>query len=96
MGNPYTRKVTGKLLNLTPSFSSYFLRRTPAGRYGFVSYEPPDYMNILPEERKLVEVSSNIWGTKFKIVASMNNETLPMYLGHVSIRILTTLWAILN
>ena len=64
-------------------FHCLFYRRTPAGRYGFVSYEPPDYMNILPEDRKLVEVSSNIWGTKFKIIGT-HFETLPTYLGQVS------------
>ena len=40
-------------------------------------------MNILPEDRKLVEVSSNIWGTKFKIIGT-HFETLPTYLGQVS------------
>ena len=68
---------------ISRNFFLFLFRRTPAGRYGFVSYEPPDYMNILPEDRKLVEVSSNIWGTKFKIVGT-NHETLPTYLGQVS------------
>ena len=69
---------------VSSNYMCLFYRRTPAGRYGFVSYEPPDYMNILPEDRKLVEVSSNIWGTKFKIIGT-HFETLPTYLGQVSV-----------
>ena len=54
-----------------------------AGRYGFVSHEPPDYMNILPEDKRLAEVSSNIWGTKFKILGLSLNY-LPQNLGQIN------------
>ncbi len=39
-------------------------------------------MNILPEENRLAEVSSNIWGTKFKILG-LNFDHLPPSLGQV-------------
>jgi len=61
----------------------FFCRRPHAGRYGFVSNEPPDYMNILPEEQKLAEITSNIWGTKFKIVGS-NHDYLPPHVGQIN------------
>ena len=80
----FKKKKYLKLHGAGSIFHCLFYRRTPAGRYGFVSYEPPDYMNILPEDRKLVEVSSNIWGTKFKIIGT-HFETLPTYLGQVSV-----------
>ena len=40
-------------------------------------------MNILPEEKRLAEVSSNIWGTKFKIVGVSLNF-LPQNLGQIN------------
>lgn len=40
------------------------------------------YMDTLPEDVKLVEVNSNIWGTKFKIHGIAKN--LPANLGHIS------------
>lgn len=40
------------------------------------------YVDTLPEEVKLVEVNSNIWGTKFKIHGIAKN--LPANLGHIS------------
>lgn len=58
-------------------------RRTNVGRYGFVSHEPIDYMNILPEDNRLAEVSSNIWGTKFKILG-VNLEHVPSLLGQIN------------
>ena len=54
------------------------------GRYGFVSHEPPDYINILPEDNRLAEVSSNIWGTKFKILG-VNLDHVPSLLGQVNV-----------
>ena len=62
---------------------SFRHRGTAAGRYGFVSHEPPDYMNILPEDKRLAEVSSNIWGTKFKIVG-VSLSFLPQNLGQIN------------
>ena len=58
-------------------------RRTNVGRYGFVSHEPIDYMNILPEDNRLAEVSSNIWGTKFKILG-VNLDHVPSLLGQIN------------
>ena len=60
-----------------------FRRGAGAGRYGFVSHEPPDYMNILPEDKRLAEVSSNIWGTKFKIIG-VNLNFVPQHLGQIN------------
>ena len=65
------------------NYALFRYRGTAASRYGFVSHEPPDYMNILPEEKRLAEVSSNIWGTKFKIVGVSLNF-LPQNLGQIN------------
>ena len=59
-------------------------RRTGVGRYGYISHEPPDYINILPEDNRLAEVSSNIWGTKFKILG-VNLDHVPSLLGQVNV-----------
>lgn len=40
-------------------------------------------MNILPEDQRLAEVSSNIWGTKFKIVGA-NLAFVPRHLGQIN------------
>lgn len=40
------------------------------------------YVDTLPEEVKLVEVTSNLWGTKFKIHGLA--KTLPANLGQVT------------
>ena len=40
-------------------------------------------MNILPEDKRLAEVSSNIWGTKFKIVG-LNPNFVPENLGQIN------------
>lgn len=47
---------------------------------------PPDelaYLDTLPEHLKLVEVTSNIWGTKFKI-HGLTKTSLPANLGQVT------------
>lgn len=46
------------------------------------SNEELAYVDTLPEDVKLVEVNSNIWGTKFKIHGIAKN--LPANLGHIS------------
>jgi hypothetical protein len=40
-----------------------------------------DYINNLPEEARMVEITSNIWGTKFKIQGL--HTSLPPLLGQV-------------
>ena len=75
-----------KLGLVQPLIMPYLFRyrgTAAAGRYGFVSHEPPDYMNILPEDKRLAEVSSNIWGTKFKILGLSLNY-LPQNLGQIN------------
>ena len=42
-----------------------------------------DYANILPEEGRLAEVSSNFWGTKFKILG-LDLKHLPPNLGQIN------------
>ena len=42
-----------------------------------------EFANILPEEARLAEVSSNFWGTKFKIAGVDADEQLPSDLGQV-------------
>ncbi len=64
--------------------SSFFHRRGPLPRYGYIGSDNIDYMNILPEENRLAEVTSNIWGTKFKILG-LNHDCLPSSLGQVGI-----------
>lgn len=41
------------------------------------------YLDTLPEHMKLVEVTSNIWGTKFKI-HGISKSSLPANLGQVT------------
>jgi tubby-related protein 4 len=41
------------------------------------------YLDTLPEHMKLVEVTSNIWGTKFKI-HGLTKSSLPANLGQVT------------
>lgn len=41
------------------------------------------YLDTLPEHMKLVEVTSNIWGTKFKI-HGLTKTSLPANLGQVT------------
>lgn len=41
------------------------------------------YLDTLPEHLKLVEVTSNIWGTKFKI-HGLTKTSLPANLGQVT------------
>jgi hypothetical protein len=61
-------------------------RRGPLPRYGYIGSDHIDYLNILPEENRLAEVSSNIWGTKFKILG-LNPECLPLSLGQVRVHL---------
>jgi hypothetical protein len=42
-----------------------------------------DYINNLPEEARMVEITSNIWGTKFKIQGL--HTSLPPLLGQVPV-----------
>ena len=59
-------------------------RRGPIPRYGFLGgSESVDYANILPEEGRLAEVSSNFWGTKFKILG-LDLKHLPPNLGQIN------------
>ena len=41
-----------------------------------------EFINVLPEEERLAEVTSNFWGTKFSILSS-NPELMPPTLGEV-------------
>ena len=41
-----------------------------------------EYINVLPEDERLAEVTSNFWGTKFSILSS-NPELMPPSLGEV-------------
>ena len=43
-----------------------------------------EFANILPEEARLAEVSSNFWGTKFKIAGVDADEQLPSDLGQIN------------
>ena len=42
-------------------------RRNQPHYFGYLGNEEVDYLNNLPEEVRMVEITSNIWGTKFKI-----------------------------
>lgn len=73
----------------TSSFYSPRLRRRNRRRrrrnqphyFGYIGNEEVDYLNILPEEGRMVEIRSNIWGTKFKIHGV--DLSLPPLLGQV-------------
>ena len=59
-------------------------RRGPVQRYGFLGgTDSVDYANILPEESRLAEVSSNFWGTKFKMIG-LDLKHLPPNLGQIN------------
>jgi hypothetical protein len=49
--------------------------------FGYLGNEEVDYINNLPEEARMVEITSNIWGTKFKIQGL--HTSLPPLLGQV-------------
>jgi hypothetical protein len=49
--------------------------------FGYLGNEDVDYINNLPEEARMVEITSNIWGTKFKIQGL--HTSLPPLLGQV-------------
>lgn len=91
LDNSDSRKVSC-LLNISLelylraiNFMAFFiLHRGPLPRYGYIGSDTTDYLNILPEESKLAEVSSNIWGTKFKILG-LNQDFVPPNLGQVSV-----------
>ena len=76
----------------SPSFYTPRLRRRQKRRrrrnqphyFGYIGNEEVDYLNNLPEEGRLVEIRSNIWGTKFKIHGV--DLSLPPLLGQVSAR----------
>ena len=76
----------------SPSFYTPRLRRRQKRRrrrnqphyFGYIGNEEVDYLNNLPEEGRLVEIRSNIWGTKFKIHGV--DLSLPPLLGQVSCR----------
>ncbi|XP_023327831.1 tubby-related protein 4 [Eurytemora carolleeae] len=50
--------------------------------FGYIGNEEVDYVNNLPEDAKMVEISSNIWGTKFNIHSL--DISLPPILGQIS------------
>lgn len=56
------------------------LRRRMYTRFGVSNHL--NFSNVLPEEDKLVEVTSNFWGTKFEMT-SMNLDILPSSLGTI-------------
>ena len=72
-----------------PTFYSPRLRRRRRRRrrrnqphyFGYIGNEEVDYLNTLPEEGRLVQITSNIWGTKFKIHGL--DRSLPPLLGQV-------------
>jgi len=74
----------------TPAFYSPRLRRRQRRRrrrnqphyFGYSGNEEVDYLNTLPEEERMVEIRSNIWGTKFKIHGI--DISLPPLLGQIS------------
>ena len=76
-----------------PTFYSPRLRRRRRRRrrrnqphyFGYIGNEEVDYINTLPEEGRLVQITSNIWGTKFKIHGL--DRSLPPLLGQVGIAI---------
>jgi len=57
-------------------------RRNQPHYFGYLGNEEVDYLNTLPEEGRLVEITSNIWGTKFKIHGL--DASLPPLLGQIS------------
>lgn len=57
-------------------------RRNHSHYFGYLGNEEVDYLNILPEEGRMVEITSNIWGTKFKIHGL--HMSLPPLLGQIS------------
>ena len=57
------------------------LRRNQPHYFGYIGNEEVDYLNNLPEEGRMVEVRSNIWGTKFKLHGI--DSSLPPLLGQV-------------
>ena len=73
----------------SPSFYTPRLRRRQKRRrrrnqphyFGYIGNEEVDYLNTLPEEGRLVQITSNIWGTKFKIHGL--DRSLPPLLGQV-------------
>ena len=64
-------------------------RRNQPHYFGYIGNEEVDYLNTLPEEGRMVEIRSNIWGTKFKIHGV--DLSLPPLLGQVSQQISTYL-----
>ena len=58
-------------------------RRNQPHYFGYLGNEEVDYLNNLPEEGRMVEITSNIWGTKFKIHGL--DISLPPLLGQVNI-----------
>ena len=58
-------------------------RRNQPHYFGYLGNEEVDYLNNLPEEGRMVEITSNIWGTKFKIHGL--DISLPPLLGQVKI-----------
>ena len=59
-------------------------RRNQPHYFGYLGNEEVDYLNNLPEEGRMVEITSNIWGTKFKIHGL--DVSLPPLLGQVSMK----------
>jgi len=57
-------------------------RRNQPHYFGYLGNEEVDYLNNLPEEGRMVEITSNIWGTKFKIHGL--DISLPPLLGQIS------------
>ena len=57
-----------------------FSSRRAGGRFGPI--DANEYVNVLPEDSRLAEVTSNFWGTKFQLI-SHNLDVLPPTLGEV-------------
>lgn len=62
-------------------------RHAAGGAAGLPALPPPlhshhEYLNVLPEEARLAEVTSNFWGTKFRLIAH-DLALLPPTLGEV-------------
>ena len=64
------------------SLSRQLQARTAITEGGAAVAVATEYINVLPEEERLAEVTSNFWGTKFSILSS-NPELMPPTLGEV-------------
>lgn len=79
-GSPRNRRRQQRRM---PQGSSAQSRRRPASSERNSLIENTECVNLLPEDERLAEVTSNFWGTKFQITSS-NIHLLPLSLGEVT------------